>query len=361
MSDVPKETINISNKTVLRVIALVVVSFLFLRFLSHETHVIALLFTAFFLALALNPAVSWIAKHLKSKSRIWATATAYLTVLVILITLISLIFPPLIRQSVDFINNVPSTLNSFETQNSSTARFVRRYKLDKQLSQLGQDFKSRYGTFRKPVLDTAGKVGSSIVATLAVFVLTFMMLVEGPSWLEGLWKVVPQKNRQHNKHLAARMYRIVTGYVNGQVLIAAIAATFALITLVIASTLFGVSLNAVALAGIVFLFGLIPLIGNTLAAVIVVLICLFSSFGLAAVMTVYFLLYQQIENVTLYPYIQSKFNELTPLLVFSAALVGANFGGLFGAFVAIPTAGCLKLLIEDYIARHNPMTDEADK
>ena len=203
---------------------------------------------------------------------------------------------------------------------------------------------------------TDTKVGSAFISVITVLVLTFMFLVEGPDWMRRYWQLHPKQSRKHHKELAQRMYRVVTGYVNGQVLIAAIAGMFAMMTLVIASTVMKVSVNAVALAGIVFIFGLIPLIGNTLAAVIVALVCLFSSVPLALTMIAYFLLYQQIENVTLQPYIQAKNNELTPLLVFVAALLGASFGGLLGAFVAIPAFGCGKILLQDYLEsrfKHN--------
>lgn len=89
------------------------------------------------------------------------------------------------------------------------------------------------------------------------------------------------------------------------------------------------------------------MIGNTLGAVIVVLVCALTSFPLAIAMAVFFLVYQQLENVTIQPYIQSRKNELTPLLVFIAALCGIGLGGLIGGFVAIPLAACIRLLAKD--------------
>lgn len=350
-----KETISVSNRTVIRVILLVVATFLFLRFLQQVSDILVLILTAFFLAIALNPTVSWITKRLKSKSRVRATAAAYVTVLVVLITFVVLIVPPLVRQTVDFANDLPATVENFKTQDNSIARFARRYKLDDQFAQISRNIRSNYGNFNlsKPILSTAERVGSTLISIITVLVMSFMMLVEAPMWLEKLWAVMPAHRREHNKLLARRMYRVVTGYVNGQVLLAAIASAFALTALLITSTLFNVSLNVVALAGIVFFFGLIPLIGNTLAAVIVVLFCLFSSPGLALAMLVYFLLYQQVENATLAPYIQSKSNNLTPLLVFVSAIIGAGYRGLFGALIAIPLAGCLRIIIEDYLARRS--------
>jgi predicted PurR-regulated permease PerM len=110
-----------------------------------------------------------------------------------------------------------------------------------------------------------------------------------------------------------------------------------------------VSVNAIALAGIVFLFALIPTIGTILGASIVALFSLFASPTLAIVMIVYFILYQQIENATIQPLIQSRGNELTPMLVFIAAVMGIGLGGVLGGFLAIPIAGCAKVLFDDWI------------
>ena len=170
-----------------------------------------------------------------------------------------------------------------------------------------------------------------------------------------------EKKRVHLADVVRRMYRVVTGFVNGQLLIALIAAFFAAIVLFILNTVFDASINPIAMAGIVFIFGLIPLIGNILAAAIVVLVCALSSFPLALAAGVYFLIYQQVENATLQPYIQSRNNQLTPLTVFIVALVGAGLAGLIGALAAIPIAGCAKIIIDEYIDVRFPSLDSFQK
>lgn len=65
-------------------------------------------------------------------------------------------------------------------------------------------------------------------------------------------------------------------------------------------------------------------------------------------MAAFFLIYQQIENATIQPGIQARQNELTPLLVFIAALIGIGFGGIIGAIIAIPLAGCLRIWFFEY-------------
>lgn len=168
--------------------------------------------------------------------------------------------------------------------------------------------------------------------------------------MERITSLLPPGKREHRRKLARKMYRVVVSYVNGQAIIAALGGTFAAVALYIFSQIFNAPVNAIALGGIVGLFALLPLIGTTIGAVIVVLASLLVSAPLAIAAAIYFIVYQQIENVTIQPYIQSKSNNLTPLTVFASALLGVGFGGLLGAIIAIPTAGCIKILVEDHYA-----------
>ena len=341
-------TINISTEAIMRTIILVLFAFLALMFIGKIGHELELLGVAAFLAIALNPAVSWLSHKLHIKSRVWATGLAYIVVLVLLSGFLALVVPPLVRQTNSFVKTVPKTINSTKDQNTTIGRLVNRYHLQPQIDKVTDDVTAHLSDAPGVAVSTAGRVGGIFISVLTVIVLTFMMLVEGPLWLKRFYEVLPEDKSKTYKMLGHKMYGVITSYVNGQVLIAAIAAFFAFVALTIASHFTHVSVNAVAMAGIVFLFGLIPLIGNTIAAVVVVLICAFSSLPLAIVMAIYFPIYQQIENATLQPHIQAKNNQLTPLLVFAAALIGAGFGGLLGAFVAIPAAGCLRIVIEHH-------------
>ncbi len=337
----------------MKVILLIIATLFALRFLNMIADVLVLIATAFFLAIALNPAVSWISRRLRKGNRVLATGIAYLIVIAFLIAFFSLVIPPLVRQTVDFVSEIPATLRELTVQDSAVGNFVRRYDLEDQVNNLSRDVASRLPEMRGQLFNTATRIGSALISIVTVLVLTFMMLVEGPGWLKRIWELHPEENRERNRKLVRKMYLAVTAYVNGQLLIALIGAFFALVALFIASSVYNVSVNAVALAGIVALTGLIPMFGNTLGAAIVVLACLFVSVPLAITMAIFFLVYQQIENVTIQPIIQSRKSELTPLLVFIAALVGINFGGILGAFVAIPAASCIKILLED---RYNQLS-----
>ncbi len=343
-----KLTVNITNKTILRTILWIFGAIAAYRFVGQIAHTLTLIFLSFFLALALNPVVGWMSRKLSIKSRVGATAAAYIMVIAILIAFFALITPPLVRQTRDFIRDVPDIVHNFQAQDSGLSRAAKHYNLDQKLSKGAKDFAAHYSNFGSTLLDTGKRVVETIVSILVVLVLTFMMLVEGPRWIELFWKNVSEKNRERYQHLTKRMYRGVTGFVNGQVILAAVAGTFALIALEIASQILNVSINAIALAGIVAVFGIIPLFGNLVSSTIVVLVCLLNSVALGVVMGTYFIIYFFVENHTFQPYLQSRLNSLTPLLVLVAALIGVGFAGFLGAIVAIPAATTIKILLEDH-------------
>jgi predicted PurR-regulated permease PerM len=265
----------------------------------------------------------------------------------------ALIVPPLVRQTRDFINSVPQTVENFQSQDTSLARAARKYHLDTKLTQAAHDFTSNHGNFGTTILDTGKRAAGAVVSLVAVIVLTFMMLVEGPKWFELAAGITRDKNRARFRRLSGRMYRAVSNFVNGQVILALVAGVFSFITLEVASNVMNVSISSLALAGIVAMLGIIPLFGNPSAAAIVCSVCLLSSWKLALVMLAYFVVYFFVENHTFQPYLQSRLNELTPLTVFVAALLGIGFGGFLGAIVAIPLASAVKILLEDYFERRS--------
>lgn len=355
-------TVNITNRTIIRTILWVIAAILAYHFIGRVAHVLTLIFASVFLALALNPIVSWMRRRLHIDSRVRATAASYLLVVVVLAAFLTLIIPPLVTQTRDFIKNVPNTVQNFQTQDSGLARTAKKYHIDEKLTQGARDFTSHYGNFGSALLDTGKRVAEAVASILAVLVLTFMILVEGPSWLELYFGTLPQSQRVRYRKLSLRMYHAVSGFVNGQVILAAVAGFFAFAALEIASRVIDVNINILALAGIVSVFGIIPLFGNPLAAILVVLVCLLNSISLGLVMAIYFVVYFFIENHTFQPYVQAKLNELTPLMVFMAALLGVGFGGILGAVIAIPAASTVKILLEDHFERrqhHKASLDQA--
>src|SRR6266404_3819681 len=109
MSDNKHVTVNVTNRTIVRAILWVVLAVMLFHVLGRITHALTLIFAAFFLALALNPVVSWMKRRLRLKGRMRATALAYLIVIGLIATFLTLVIPPLVRQTRDFIQQVPTT------------------------------------------------------------------------------------------------------------------------------------------------------------------------------------------------------------------------------------------------------------
>jgi predicted PurR-regulated permease PerM len=346
--------VSLTNRTIVRAILWVTATIVAFHLVGRVGHILTLIFVAFFLALALNPVVSWLSNRSKIKGRVQATSVAYLIVIAVLALFFALVTPPLVKQTRSFINEVPQLVDNFQNKDTGLAREVRKYNLDQKLSDSAKDFASNYGNFGTTIWNTGKRIAEMIASVLAVLVMTFMMLVEGPYWLGLFWGTVPASKRAHRQELAHKMYKGVSGFVNGQVIIALIAGFCAFVALEIAGHVIDVPVNAAALGGIVAVLGLIPLFGNPLSSTIVILVCLLNSLTLAIVMLIYFIVYFFVENHTFQPYVQSRLNKLTALSVFIAALLGVGLAGFLGAIVAIPAASAIKVLLEDHFKHNNP-------
>jgi predicted PurR-regulated permease PerM len=106
---------------------------------------------------------------------------------------------------------------------------------------------------------------------------------------------------------------------------------------------------ALVLAGIVFLLGLIPLVGPVIAATIVSLVALSVSPTTAIIAAIYFVIYMQIEAYVISPRIMSKAVSVPGAVVVVAALAGGVLLGVLGALVAIPVAASIILIIRQVL------------
>lgn len=348
--------INITNPTIVRVMVVVIVSLLGLAALRQASHALVLIFTAFFLALALNAPVHWLATRLPGKgrgSRVAATALSFFVVVAVLIGFFASIVPPLIRQTTNFIAAAPDLVAQVQDENSAAGQFIARYHLEGQVDKLSGEVSDRLGNIGGAAVSSVTKLGSSIFTVLTILVLTFMMLIEGPRWMRFFRDLVPDHQHSRAERLASQMYAVIKGYVNGQVVLAAIAAALLLPALIILNVSYPIALMVV-----VFICGLIPLVGHTIGAVIVTIVALFTSVWAAVLILAYYILYQQIENYIIQPRIQANSTNMSPLLVFSAVVIGVSFSGLLGGLVAIPVMGCIRIALLEYLHSKHIIEDE---
>lgn len=347
--------VTITTKTFVRLALLTVSTIVLMLAIKKASHALLLIFIAFFLALALNAPVHWVSNLIPGKkrgSRPIATTISFVFVVLLLVGFIASLAPPLVRQTQSFIRVAPGLVQDFRDQDSGPGQFVRRYHLEKQVNNLSSQLSDRLDHAGGAAFSTFQRIGTSIFSVITIFVLTFMILVEGPTWLSFFKQFVPKKDKTRVDHLIEDMNRVIKGYVNGQVLLAALAAL--IITPVI--VLLGIS-YPVALMVIVFICGLIPMVGHTIGAIIVTIVALFHSLPAAIFILAFYILYQQLENIFIQPKVQANSTNMSPLLVFSSVLIGVSFSGLIGGLVAIPIAGCIRIVLLEYLREKEIISD----
>lgn len=350
-----KVKIDVDTKTFIRFL-MVVTAFVAAVFIIWKAWpALMLIGVAFFLAVALNPPVSALASRIPGHSRVIATSFSYLVVLSVLGVFIYIALPPVVDQTTNFINALPSYVQELSNRQGLVADFINRYNLQEQLNQLVSGAQQQTANVAQgigtSVVNGVSSILSGFITLITVLVLAFIMLIEGPMWMQKMWHLYEdeEKLRRHQR-VMARMYKVVSGYVNGQVVVAGIASVAALTTLLIQTYFFNVPVSAaIPLAGIIFLTSLIPMVGATLGAVIVVVVLLFNDVAAAFTFLAYFLIYQQIENNFIQPVVQSRTVQLSALGVFVAVIIGITLMGLVGGIIAIPIAGCIRVILLDYM------------
>ena len=312
-----------------------------------------------FLALVLNAPVSLIARKLPGKSRVWATAISYIVVIVFLAEVITLVIPPVIQQTAKVAQTVSSVAEGATAQWSSLSRVVDQYNLQPQLDSALDSVKSVAGNWAgnvgQKLVSGIGSVFSFIAGLILVLVLTFLMLIEGPRWLNRIWRLYPdQEKMKRHRRIAQRMHGVVGGYVTGQLTVSTIGAIFAGLCVYVLSFFFSEVPAELALptGAITFLLSLIPMFGATIGGVIIATLLALNNIPAAIIYVVFFVVYQQIENNFISPHIQAKRIDLSALAVLIAVTVGLYMFGVVGGIIAIPIAGSVRVLIEEYLAVH---------
>jgi len=152
---------------------------------------------------------------------------------------------------------------------------------------------------------------------------------------------------EHAERIERTLRRIanaVGNYVGGALLQATIAGLAAFLVLKILGAPF-----AGPLALVVFFFDLIPVVGATLAALLVGIVMLFVNFPLGLIVWIVFaIVYQQVENYLIQPQIQRRATEIEPFIVLVAVLCGSTLYGILGALLAIPTAASIQITIAEW-------------
>ena len=362
-----KVNIQIDTQTFVR-FWLVMIAFIVAGFMLYSARTgLIIIGSALFLALALNGPVGRLAKQLPGKSRIISTSISFLAIIAILGAFMFVAVPPIAQQIAKFAQTLPSLVDNATSSYAHLDRIIEQYNLRPQVDQAVDSIKESATGFASNAGSTlASGLGSFfgfLASTLLTVVLAFLMLVEGPMWMKRIWGLYRDKERmERHRKTSTRMVNVVSGYVTGQLTIAAIGAIFTGIAVFIVSLFFSdVPANlAVPAAAITFIASLIPLFGAMIGAVIIAILLGINSVAGAVAYLIYFVVYQQIENNFVSPTIQSRQLELSPLVVLAAVTIGIYVFGIVGAIISIPIAGIIKVLTEEHLEESKKKRDKPE-
>lgn len=320
---------------------------------------------ALFLALALNGPVSRLVHILPNKSRLGGTALAFILVIALLGSIIWFVVPPMIQQSAKFIETIPAIADEAGSQWVGLRRLIDdnglRPQVDAAMKSIQEQSASWAAGAGSNILGGVGSLASFLMSLFLTVVLSFLMLLEGPAWMNRLWSVYRDKQQmKYHKNLVDKVHGVVTGYIMGQLTVSAIGAVASGLAVFILSLIFVEIPANLAMPTILttFILSLIPMFGATIAGLLVGLLLLFNDPVAAVIYVIYFVIYQQIENNFIAPSIQAKKVELSALIVLVSVTIGIYVGGVVGGVVAIPIAGSIKVFIEEYLSRRPAIAQE---
>lgn len=342
---------NINNRTIFRILASILAFGAVVYFVIALRQPLIWLGISFFFALALEPHVDWLSRHLPKKSRGLAVFIVVAVVFALIVAIVLIIGPPIAKQFKELVVNLPSYYREFLDNNNPVSSYLRAINLPQTLSINGEKLTSFVTNTSGGVVNFFSGIFSSIFAFFTVMVFTFFIVLESPRWHRIFWQYQNPSKREHRKYLYAKMQKTVSGYIGGNLLTCLIAGVVTVVFLSILGNPY-----AVALGFLVLILDLIPMFGALIAATVsVAVVLVYGGVTPAIVTAIFFVFYQQIENNILQPYVFSKTVDISPLVAGVAAIFGATLAGLIGALVAIPVAASLQILVKDYLDRRYPV------
>ena len=303
---------------------------------------------ALFLALGLDPAVSWLEK--KKFPRWAAILTVLVALLGVLTGVVFAVVPIIVDQVATLSKRIPQLVTAVNT--STFTDDIQKQFPGLDVTEITKTVTDYLGTNLTTITSTVIQSGIAIVGGLfgglIILILTLYFTASLNSIKRATYQLVPASKRERFADLSEQITKAVGRYVVGQAALAAVNGVLSFIFL----SIIGAPFPAL-LAFIAFLFSLVPLVGTISGSVIIVLTCLIPEIGssplTALVAGIYYLIYMQVEAYVLSPNIMNRAVSVPGAVVVIAALAGGSLLGILGALIAIPVAASILMIIKQVV------------
>jgi predicted PurR-regulated permease PerM len=297
-----------------------------------------LIVLAFFIAIGLEPVVALLHRH--HVPRPLAVLLVSLAGLGVLVGFLALAIPPVVSEINRLTKLAPHYLQELNDKSSFIGHLNAKYHL---VSHLKKALSSGgIGSIASGILG-AGKIVLGVATALVVVVaLTVYFLADMPRVTRTLYRLVPHSRRARGGLLMDEALARVGGYVLGNLATSVIAGLGTLVWLLI----FGIPYPAV-LSVFVALMDLIPIVGSTVAGIVVALVALTVSLPVAIATAAFYIVYRNAEDYLITPRVMNRTVQVPGLVTVIAVVIGGTLLGIIGALIAIPVAAAIKLLVEE--------------
>jgi predicted PurR-regulated permease PerM len=315
-----------------------------MRALGSVSQVFVLILIALFLATGLNPAVEAIRS--RGVSRVTAVTIIFVSVIAFVIFFAWVVVPPVVSQGSQLINSLPSLLQDLKsnaTINRLNEQFAIIDTLQAKLREFTEDGTLLVSTFGG-VIGVGRSVISGTFSALTILVLTLYFITSLPQMVKLGVRLAPASRRDRVAKLTNAIIARVGSFVGAQIFIAFMAAIF----VVVLGILLGLP-SPVAIAMVVFVCALVPLIGHFLGSAVVTIIALTVSIPVGVIALITYIIYVQIENYIVTPRIMKKTLEVPGAVTIVAALIGSSLLGLVGGLLAVPVAAAIILILDEVV------------
>lgn len=304
---------------------------------------------AIFLALGLDPVVSWLQK--RSLPRWAAILVVFGAVTGIFVGLIATIVPIVVHQTTLLVASWDDIVDAvshsdFVSWLSAITGGEGASFIEDAIASAGKWLAdpANFGSLTGGLLAVGAGIAGGFTGAAIVLILTLYFLASLASMRRYAVRFVPASSRDRFSDVTEEITGSVGRYVIGQLTLGVTNGVLSLILL----TIIGAP-APILLAFIAFLFSLVPLVGTLSASIVISLVCLAASPLTALVAAIYYLIYMQLEAYLLSPRIMRRAVAVPGALVVIAAVAGGTIGGVLGALVAIPIAASIIIVLEKVV------------
>jgi predicted PurR-regulated permease PerM len=309
------------------------------RVLGSLSSVLVLIGVAFFLALGLEPAASWFVNR---KLPRWAATTLVFAIFLAMVgAFVAAAVPPLVQQASELIKQAPHYLQQAQDHSSAIGRLNERFHVQQRITDT---INGSGGSVVNDVVSAGSAVFGAVADSLVVIVLTVYFLVDMPRIRTTLYRLVPHSRRPRAILIGDEVFAKVGAYVLGNVLISVIAGAATFVWLMAFNVPYPLLLGI-----FVALLDLVPVVGSTIAGVVVAAVALTVSLPVCIATIVFFVVFRLFEDYVLVPRIIGGAVKVPALITVVAVLIGGALLGIVGALVAIPIAAALQLLTQEIL------------